>query len=74
MIQYLKDVGTADESCFVPCAYCDEGAVKFISEEESFRTKVIIKLTMLIGACRTPSIKKTQIEESIERFIKEIEA
>lgn len=44
-----------------------------MNEAEKLREQVIIKLTMLIGACRSPKIRKSEIEESIERFIKELE-
>lgn len=40
---------------------------------EALRTQVIVKLTMLIGACRISTIKKKDIEQSLERFIKELE-
>lgn len=36
------------------------------------KESVIIKLTMLIGACRMPRITKKQIEQSIEAYIKEL--
>ncbi|MBX3017962.1 MAG: hypothetical protein KF767_08740 [Bdellovibrionaceae bacterium] len=39
---------------------------------EDLQTQVTVKLTMLIGACRIPSIKKKQIEESLERFIEDL--
>ena len=36
------------------------------------RESVIIKLTLLIGACRSPTIKKSDIEKSLEAYIKEL--
>lgn len=44
-----------------------------MSEYEALKQQVIVKLTMLIGACRISTIKKKDIEQSIERFIKELE-
>ncbi len=32
------------------------------------KTEIIIKLTMLIGACRMKNITKKQIEKSLEEF------
>lgn len=39
---------------------------------KELKTQVVVKLTLLVGACRMPSVKKKQIEESLERFIKEL--
>jgi hypothetical protein len=36
------------------------------------RTSVIVRLTLLVGACRSPNISKRKIEESLERYIKEL--
>jgi len=36
------------------------------------RESVIVRLTLLIGACRTKSITKKQIEQSLESYIKEL--
>ena len=43
------------------------------TEVEKLRTQVIVKLTLLIGACRVPSVKKKQIEQSLEEFIATLE-
>jgi len=36
------------------------------------REAVIVKLTLLVGACRTPRITKKQIEKSLEDYIEEL--
>ena len=46
--------------------------MKTETELEKLKTQVIVKLTMLIGACRVKSISKKQIEQSLERFIEEL--
>src|SRR5579859_5214759 len=34
-IQYLRDVGTSEDECWVPCAKGDPGAIAFISERSN---------------------------------------
>jgi len=36
------------------------------------RDSVIVRLTLLTGACRQPRISKKQIEDSLQRYIKEL--
>ena len=36
------------------------------------KESVIVKLTLLAGACRMPRINKKQIEKSLEDYIKEL--
>lgn len=36
---------------------------------EKMKESIIIKLIMLVGACRTKAIKKAQIEESLQQYI-----
>jgi len=40
---------------------------------ERLKTMVIVKMHMLRGCCNTASIKKNQIEKSIQDFIVEVE-
>ena len=39
---------------------------------EEFKTMVLVKLELLRGCCNVSSIKKSQIEKSIEEFIKKV--
>lgn len=43
------------------------------TKSDALKTQVIVKLTMLIGACRVSRITKKDIEKSLEQFIKELE-
>lgn len=36
------------------------------------KESIIIKLIMLVGACRTKTIKKSQIEQSLQKYIKTV--
>lgn len=36
------------------------------------RESVIVRLTLLTGGCRQPRITKKQIEDSLQRYIKEL--
>lgn len=43
------------------------------TDAERLREFIVIKLTLLVGAARTPGISKKRIEQSLEEAIKEIE-
>ena len=40
---------------------------------KEFKTMVAVKLQLLRGCCQTASIKKKQIHESVEAFIKVVD-
>lgn len=42
--------------------------------DEKFKEQLIIKITLLIGACRQKSVKKSDIEKSLESLIAVIKA
>jgi hypothetical protein len=42
------------------------------NKEMISKESVIVKLTLLVGACRVPKITKKQIEKSLENAIQEI--
>lgn len=42
-------------------------------ELRDFKNEVIVRLTLLIGACHKPRATKKQIAESLERAIKDIQ-
>jgi hypothetical protein len=44
-----------------------------MSEADRLREFIIMRLTLLVGATRMPRVSKKDIEQSIERAIKEIE-
>ena len=33
-VQYLRDVGSDEDECWVPCSKTDPGAVRFVREDE----------------------------------------
>lgn len=47
--------------------------LRVIADVDRLRQSLVVKLTLLIGATRTPRISKREIEAALERAIKEIE-
>lgn len=54
-----------------PCPECEDASPA--AETTIDRTSVIVRLTLLIGACRMPRITKRQIEQSLQAYIDELE-